>query len=295
MQIKRIIVLATLLMIGFVSGAAVAATNMEKVEAFLRRDFTVYVDGQKTDVDQVLVYNNTSYLPLRKIGELLGAEVVCNEKNQGIFVTPRIYSQQDPAHNPDIASITMTSVEGYNVTYLGKQVPVLAIRTNDYTMGLYYRVSDIKELQINLNGLQLAEESRTKELYVSEKELAKAWKETPTFAYAYDKLITGKIEKEQLEVLETYIKDLPEMYKAMKMKDPVYPEMDYNPMVHIYTIDALPNNEFNILGIESAVSNTYFIRYWIKLDKNALDKWYRKEEKITNLGPMYSQSYYPRY
>lgn len=277
--------MASLLLIGFVSGAAVAASNIEKVEAFLRRDFTVYVDGKKADVGPVLVYNNSSYLPLAKIGEIMGADVVWNAKNQGIYVTPRYYAQPDPARSPDIASITMTSVQGYKVTYLGKEAPVLSVTTSDYTMGNYYRVSDIKNLNINLTGLQLAQETRTKELYVSEKELAKVWVERPTFTYPYDKLIVGDIEKEQLDILEQYIKDLPEMYKAMKMKDPRFPEMDYYAVPYIYVIDALPDNEFNILGIE----NSNFKRYWIKLKKNALDKWYRAEEKITDLGSVYPQ------
>jgi len=292
LRIRRIVFLAVLLFIGFVSGAVVAATNIEKVEAFIRRDFTVYVNGKKADVDKVLIYENTSYLPLKKIGELLGADVVWNAQNQGIYVTTRLYTQPDPSHNPDVTSITMTSVQGYMISYLGKTVPVLGVRTADYNAGVYYRVNDLKELNVNLTGLQLAKETRTKELYVSEKELAKVWSVPPSISSVYDKLVFGKYEKEQMEVVEDYIRILPDLYKAMKAKDPVYPNIDYVPYITVYAIDALPNNEFRILALESANGGNYYMHYWLKLDKNILDKWYRKEEKITNLGSMYPQNYY---
>ena len=294
MRIRRIVFLAGLLLIGFVSGAAVAATNIEKVEAFIRRDFTVYVDGKKTDT-QVLVYNSRAYLHLGEIGKALGAEVRWDERNKSIYVTPVRYILPDPEQNPNIASITMTSVQGFLVSYLGKTVPVLGIQTTDYSAGFYYRVKDLKELNVNLTGLQLVEEARTKELYVSAKELEKVWSVPPSFSYVYDKLVFGKFEKEQMEVVEDYIRILPDLYKAMKTKDPVFPELDYVPYITVYSIDALPNNEFRILALESAYGGNYYMHYWLKLDKNVLDKWYRKEEKITNLGPMFPQNNFVPY
>ncbi len=286
MQIKRIAFFVVLLMAGFASGAVFAASNMEKVEAYLRRDYTVYVDGKKADVGPVLVYNNSSYLPVAKIGEIMGAEVNWNAKNQGIYVNPRFPGQPDPiaSGNPNYTKITMVQPQGYMAAYLGKESPVLGISTSDYGT-TYYRDSDIRRLGIDTSGLHLAEETRTKELYVSDKELEKVWKEKPTFNYVYDKLIVGEIDPEQLKVLEDYIEGLPDMYKAMNMKDPQFPEMDYYAVPYVYVIDVLPNNEFNILGME----NSHIIRYWLKLEMNKVDKWYRKEEKITDLGSAYPQ------
>jgi hypothetical protein len=280
LKIRKVAMLGLLISASFVSGAF-AASNLEKVEAYLRKDFQVFVNGTKADVGPVLVYENTSYLPVAKLGRLLGAEVNWNAGNQGIYINPKLYQQTDPTDdaNTSYSTITMYQPQGFNITYLGKQVPVLAVYTTDYTT-TYYRVSDLKNLQIDLGGLSLAKEMRTEELYVSDKELAKVWKEKPQIDYVYDKLITGNPDKDQLKVVVDYLDMLPAMYKALNYKDPNYPDMDYYTVPIIYAIDALPNNEFKILGSE----NGRFKQYSLKLKQNILEQWYRSEEKILDLG-----------
>jgi hypothetical protein len=279
-QLKKIAAILALTILSFGSGAAVAASNIEKVEAFLRRDYQVFVDGKKADVGPVLVYNNSSYLPLGQIGKILGADVRWSEANKGIYVSPLVADPGNSNVNPNYTSITMLQPQGMKASYRGiEDAPVLTVTTSDYRT-TYYRVSDIRKLQINTNGLHLAMETRTKELYVSEAELKKAVTEMPKFTYAYDKLIIGESDSDKLAVIQGFIDGLPAMYKALGMKDPLNPSADYYTVPYVYVIDALPNDEYNILALE----NTNFKRYWLKLKKNILDKWYLAENKITDLG-----------
>lgn len=287
MKFKRMVITMSLLMLGFASGAVYGASKIEKVEAYLRKDYQVFVDGSKVDVGPVLVYNDSSYLPLAKIGELLKADVKWSETNKGIYVNPRFPGQPDPiVRNPNYTPITMSTPQGYKVTYQGSEYPVLGIVTSDYKT--YYRDSDIQRMGIDTRGLHKAEEQRTKELYVTEAEISKVWKEQPKFNYAYGPLVIGNTDPEKLKVVQEYIDGLPAMYKAMNMKDPLNPQMDYYTIPYVYVIDVLPNDEFKILGLE----NSNFKLYWLKLKKNIVDKWYRSEEKITDLGSMYPQYQY---
>lgn len=66
---------------GFAVGA-VSKNIVEKIEAELRGDFTVYVDGKKQTFRDVagnivdpILYEGTTYLPVRAIGELMGKTV----------------------------------------------------------------------------------------------------------------------------------------------------------------------------------------------------------------------------
>lgn len=280
LKVRTVAMLSVLILASFATGAF-AASNIEEVKAYLRKDYQVFVNGVKTDVGPVLVYNNKSYLQLTAIGKVMGADVVWNQSNQGIYVNPIIYEKPDPtqADNAQYTAITMVQPQGYKAEYRGAETPVLSVTTSDYGT-TYYRVSDLKRLNVDMSGLHLARETRTGELYVSNKELARLGQDQPKFSYYYEKIVTGNPDPEQLKVVQNYIDGLPEMYKAMNMKDPNFPEMDYYTVPYIYAIDALPNDEFNILGLE----NYEFKRYWLKLKKNMLDNWYRAEEKITPLG-----------
>lgn len=279
MKVRTVALLSALILASFATGAY-AASNIEEVKAYLRKDYQVFVNGVKTDVGPVLVYDNKSYLQLTAIGKVMGADVAWNQENQGIYVNPMIYIKPDPTDNPNTqyTDITMLQPQGYKATYRGAETSVLSVMTSDYRT-TYYRVSDMKRLNIDMSGLHLARETLTGELYVSNKELTRLGQDQPKFTYAYDKLVTGDPDPDKLKVVQAYLDGLPALYKALNMKDPKFPQMDYYTVPYIYVIDALPNDEFNILGSE----NNHYKRYWLKLKKNVLGNWYRAEEKITSL------------
>ncbi|MBQ8540298.1 MAG: PepSY domain-containing protein [Clostridia bacterium] len=82
MKKKLVVMLAGVVAISSFAVGAMSKSIVEKIEAELRGDFTVYVDGKKQTfrdaggnvVDPVL-YEGTTYLPVRAIGELMGKTV----------------------------------------------------------------------------------------------------------------------------------------------------------------------------------------------------------------------------
>lgn len=90
MKKKCVFITALVLCIGIALGVA-AASLVENIKAELRRDFTIVVDGEvqtfrDVDGDQVypLLYNGTTYLPIRAIGELMGKDVYWYENEKKV-------------------------------------------------------------------------------------------------------------------------------------------------------------------------------------------------------------------
>lgn len=84
------VLMAGVCAVGFTLGA-VADDFIDDIEAQLRRDFTVKVDGEvkefknkQGDVVYPLLYDGTTYLPLRAIGELMGKTVFWYENDKRI-------------------------------------------------------------------------------------------------------------------------------------------------------------------------------------------------------------------
>lgn len=82
MKKKLTLVLAVVVALSSFAAGAAGKSIIEKIEAELRGDFTVYVDGKKQtfrDVEGKIVdpilYEGTTYLPVRAIGELMGKTV----------------------------------------------------------------------------------------------------------------------------------------------------------------------------------------------------------------------------
>lgn len=82
MRKKVIIILAGVLVLTSFSVGVLSKGLVEKIEAELRGDFTVYVDGVKQNFKDVngnkvdpILYDGTTYLPVRAIGELMGKKV----------------------------------------------------------------------------------------------------------------------------------------------------------------------------------------------------------------------------
>ncbi len=82
MKKKLTLILAGVIAVSSFAVGAMSKSIVEKIEAELRGDFTVYVDGKKQtfrDVEGKIVdpilYEGTTYLPVRAIGELMGKTV----------------------------------------------------------------------------------------------------------------------------------------------------------------------------------------------------------------------------
>lgn len=82
MKKKLTFLLAGVIALSSFAVGAMSKNIVEKIEAELRGDFTVYVDGKKQTFRDVagnivdpILYEGTTYLPVRAIGELMGKTV----------------------------------------------------------------------------------------------------------------------------------------------------------------------------------------------------------------------------
>lgn len=82
MKKKLAFILAGVIAVSSFAVGAMGKSIVEKIEAELRGDFTVYVDGKKQTFRDVngkvvdpILYEGTTYLPVRAIGELMGKTV----------------------------------------------------------------------------------------------------------------------------------------------------------------------------------------------------------------------------
>lgn len=82
MKKKLTLLLAVVIALSLVAVGAVGKGVVEKIEAELRGDFTVVIDGVKQtfrdvngNVVEPVLYNGTTYLPVRAIGEMMGKTV----------------------------------------------------------------------------------------------------------------------------------------------------------------------------------------------------------------------------
>lgn len=85
---------SVLALVGILTVGAVAAsgTARRKIQAELRPDITVKVDGvsQTYGSDQgVIAYNGSTYLPVRAVSDALGADVDWDNKSQTVVLTGR--------------------------------------------------------------------------------------------------------------------------------------------------------------------------------------------------------------
>ncbi|WP_158289416.1 copper amine oxidase N-terminal domain-containing protein [Paenibacillus flagellatus] len=186
MKKRTVLALSAFITIGASFTAGVYAQDViQKVEAYLRPDFKVVLNGQQVNLNAPpLVYDNSSYLPLKLVGQLLGAQVNWDSQSQTIHIVNRIYSEQAETPEEITDEVTMITPRVETVKYLGRTYTLLKIYDNKWTT--LYRLSDARKMGIDTKGLRLSKEKYTEDIYVSEEELKKAWKETPEPSYTYD-------------------------------------------------------------------------------------------------------------
>lgn len=281
MRIKHIVIAISLLAVSFSAGAF-AATNVEKVEAFLRGDYQVFLNGKKVDVGPVLVYKGSSYLPLAKIGDLTDFDVKWNKDNFGIYLNARFAGQPKTIDedNLDFDPIELYSLAGYQAKYRGGTYPVLSNVTQDYKV--YYRDADIQRMGIDTRGLRKAYEKHTKQIYIADSEAAKAWKDKPEFTTVYEPVVAGETDPAKIKVITDFIEDLPRLMAFLHRDDPYY----YFGYPQVFVIDALGDDEFTFICYE----NGKYQSFWIQIKQNSLGNWYYSQytsNSLVNLNNQY--------
>jgi hypothetical protein len=236
-----------LLSAGFSAGV-IADSVVQKVEAYLRPDVTIKVNGTAMEQNQpFVIYKDTGYLPVRTLAEALNADIVWTE--QTIYVNQRIHDSQPKTivSEDELQEIYMDSSYGIELGYLGRSYPIYVV----YYDGLeYYRLNDLKRMGIDDGPLRKMREAVTQELYVSASEVEKVWKEQPKMGYAASPLVTGETNDKKIQAMVSHT---PPYYN---------PQMDYQysmPMV-LFVIDAAgQENEYTAIGMRE--NKYYRIQY----------------------------------
>lgn len=245
-------VVGTLMGTCFTAGVY-AQDVLERVDAYLRKDFQVVVDGKQVALaNPPLIYNNTSYLPVKELGTYLGAIVNWKESNKTIYVNSRKYPEQTTGGtDTQYTEIVLQSPYAQYFTYLGAQYPVLINMTDQ---GYFYRLKDVKRMGVDVDGLHLAKEKYTGDFYVNEKELKPKWQETPQPAYVPEPVVFTEEEDDlKRKAISDYIEGI-RNYEINKVSYSTTPII----------IDALPEeNTYDFLMSE----NGHFFRTKLKLTK----------------------------
>lgn len=210
---QRVMVAAGLLSGAFTAGVY-AEDVLQRVDAYLRPDFQIVLNGTAVQLESpALVYNDTSYLPLKELAQRLGANIYWKGDTKTIYINSRI----NPEQRPDEQDTTYEALELSNpysamMNYLGSDYPVLLTynaKTSNY--GLYYREKDAKRMGIDTSGLAKAKDRLTNETFVHEKELQKRWRQAPKQVYAsgYEAyVIADELHPKKLGLLRSHIKGM---------------------------------------------------------------------------------------
>lgn len=209
---KKVALLAILLTGAFAAGAA-ASNGIEQVEAFLRPDFKLIVDGKTAQLDNpILVYNDTSYLPIREISGLLGADVSWNNSSYTAYINSRYQGQPAvPEESSDFAEIEMKNPSPMLMKYLGREYGLMTFYGET---GMYYRVIDLNRMGVNTGGILKYREKNTHDLYITQQDAEKLWKERPEIQGTYGTVMSGVSDTKVKEYLQTMIRDARPSYNS---------------------------------------------------------------------------------
>jgi hypothetical protein len=204
---KKVALLAFLLTGAFAAGAA-ASNGIERVDAFLRPDFKLIVDGKTAKLDNpILVYNDTSYLPIREISGLLGADVNWNNSSNTAYVNSRFEGQPSaPVDNGQYREIEMKNPNPMFFKYLGKEYGVMTFYGYGDTT-IYYRVIDLNRMGVNTAGVLKYRDKNTHDFYITEEDVHKLWKETPETQWSNGLIMSGIYDIKLQKFFQTMVDD----------------------------------------------------------------------------------------
>ncbi|GEM_PF-1447149 len=313
MQCKMIIKVATavcILATTFTAGIY-ASEGLTKVEAFLRGDFIIKVNGEATEFSSPpLVYQNKTYLPVADVGEALKVDVEWDGPTKTIYINPRLYEIQPDVESSELGEIEISLLKGMNATYMGRDYSILVNDT--YGGKRYLREKDMKRMGVNTSGLVRVQEKWTQEIYIAEEEAKKAWKEQPTITYSYNsRTAVTESNEEKADVLRSFRPWNP-LIPGLPVIDEEEEETYYYSrsqtqfdMGTLYSVDPIPGEENTYLALFFH-DNKYY-HYTLTLTPHEVNKssggksvketeWYVSKyssEILYDVEEQYRKDYFP--
>ncbi|PZE22574.1 hypothetical protein [Paenibacillus xerothermodurans] len=273
-QWKRVLVMAAVLGGTFTAGVY-SQDVLQRVDAYLRPDFNIVLNGTPVQMaNPTLIYQDSSYLPVKELGNLLGANIIFKDHNRTIYINSRINPEQ-PVEQQDLSTDEFMFHNPYStmVNYLGADYPVLLTYAKDAKDKslVYYRLSDIRRMGIDTSGLKQSKEQLTGELYVSSEELQRRIKQLPTQSRIVSGeryVITDEVNTHRLEAIRNYINDT--MNQSYENKDYVMDD-DITMLSKPITVDRLDENSYRYLFMMTnygkTATTTHYISATLVLEK----------------------------
>lgn len=276
MNVKwRRVPLLVLLMGGCFSAGVWASDGIRKVEAFLRPDFRVVVDGKQVNLENsVLVYNDSSYMPLRQLGELLNADVKWQDAGKTIYVNKRFEGQPETPAEEDYTEVRLQNPIAYEVGYLGGTYTLLAHMTKQMT---YYRVDDLSRMGIDTRGLMKSKDYYTGALYVTQDEVGPLWKDNPRITIPSSTVIAGSYDPSLKDTL----------VNIGKMSIPYLGQNNIQNFPKVNRVllgDAISGRPGWFCFYARSVKNE-LVLYMVKMEQNDEGEWYQRS--IQTVTPDY--------
>lgn len=121
-----------------------ADTFMQKIDVVLNT-VNVQIEGNKLDTDTIL-YNNTTYLPMRKVAEAVGKDIVWNQNTMTANIVEK--TDEDTKLNNNINTVQNTELK----TSDGIPIKIINGKQYVYTFDYYkvYNNEDNKKINYNL-------------------------------------------------------------------------------------------------------------------------------------------------
>jgi hypothetical protein len=249
-QWKRAVIMGTLVGSTFTAGVF-AEDVLQRVEAYLRPDFRVVLNGNPVKLENpTLIYQDSSYLPVKELGNLLGANIIYKDIDKTIYINSRINSEQ-PKEDKDATTdeFRFRNPLSVMVNYLGADYPLLKAYPETTTNNslVYYRLSDVRRMGIDADGLKKSKEQLTGELYVSEAELKQRLKQLPTpsrknMGERY--VITEEVNLHKIDAIKNHINDTASQSIYNK-------EDNYRFITQPIIVDRVNENEFDYLLLQT--------------------------------------------
>lgn len=275
---KKVALLAFLLTGAFAAGAA-ASNGIERVDAFLRPDFKLIVDGKAAQLNKpILIYDDTSYLPIREISGLLNADVNWDNSSNTAYVNSRYAGQPTiPEDSGDYKEIEMKYPNPMFFKYLGRDYGVMTFYGDT---SVYYRVTDLNRMGVDTGGVLKYREKNTHDLYIQEEDVQKLWKETPEPQWSTGVIMSGVYDAKLQKFLQAMVDDA----KAVP-----YNSQSHNlllPFISVFFIDALDDHpEYYSMYYRNNEGGTGIIMVRVQKDENG--NFVRKSYTLTDLKYMY--------
>lgn len=281
------------LMAGSFAAGVFAADGIQKVEAYLRSDFSVLLDGKPVTMEMPpLVYDNKAYLPLKSVADLLDVTVNWDDKTKAIYINSRYPGQPSAPSETyeDYQPITMQYPLGYKVTYLGGTYQMLAVGVDSDE---YYRASDLEVMGVDIRGIRKYKEKLTSFLFVRKDEADKLWKQKPVLDVLSGPVVSKETDQEKIDALTDIA-----TRTINEFIDEGFEGFTGSP--YIFDIESKPDgeNEYYLYSLEG--SKVY--HYYIKLvrtsindpayyDEDKTDEWYYDQTTKARRKWSYSSFY----